>query len=55
MTLAYEVPALEYTNEDIKIEVDLTLKHGELPNMAAAFCDKYSVQECRNEATLEKS
>ncbi len=43
MTLAYEVPSLEYTNEDIKIEVDLTIKHGEFPILAAAFCDRYNV------------
>lgn len=34
----YHVPKLDYSGEDIKIEFDLTVKKGEEPYFAAAFC-----------------
>lgn len=39
MTHLYKVPPLEESDEDIKIEIDLLIKNGEEPILAAAFCD----------------
>lgn len=47
----YEVPKLEYTNEDIKIEFSLTVKRGWNSDgliLAAALCERKDTFECIN-------
>lgn len=54
LTHVYHVPKLSFTGEDIKIEVDLMVKSGENPVMAAKFCTLENENDCRQEATLER-
>jgi hypothetical protein len=43
----YEVPQLDFSEEDIKIEISLTVKRGNLePVVAAALCERNDTSEC---------
>jgi hypothetical protein len=44
----YEVPKLDYTDEDISIEVQLTVKRGSAEGLilAGALCERNLTEEC---------
>ena len=52
-THLYKVPKLEFDDEDIKIEFDLTVVRGSTPILAAAMCSSNNTQQCFDETTLE--
>lgn len=50
----YKVPSLDYTGEDINIEVDLTVLRGESPILAATMCQTQDTDLCLSSITEEQ-
>jgi len=44
---------MDYSGEDIKIEFDLTMKHGENPLLVARLCSEKTIEKCVNAVTKE--
>ena len=49
----YKVPKLEFDDEDIKIEFDLTVLRGSTPILAAMMCPSNDTHKCYNETTFD--